>query len=518
MPGNHSELEKRLWDAADELRANSKLKSSEYSVPVLGLIFLRFADYKFGEAEKTISQQGTGRRKIGKTDYQQQGVLFIPEAARFATLLNLPEGTDIGKAINEAMKAIEAENEDLRDVLPKTYNRLDKDLLVSLLKNFSAIPMDIEGDAFGKIYEYFLGKFAMAEGQKGGEFFTPTSIVKLIVEIIEPFGGRILDPASGSGGMFVQSAAFVEHHRKNVTEISIYGQEKVAETIRLCKMNLAVHGLSGDIRQANTYYEDSHKSVGKFDFVMANPPFNVDKVDKERLKDDPRYPFGMPKADNANYLWIQVFYSALNQTGRAGFVMANSAGDARGSELDIRRQMLEAGAVDVMVSVGPNFFYTVTLPCTLWFLDRGKSKSKRKDKVLFIDARRIFRQIDRAHREFTPEQTEFLANIVRLYRDEDVETDAGSQKLMKESFPKGKYVDVLGLCKVATLAEIETQGWSLNPGRYVGVADRAADDFEFAERLEELNEELETLNIEVRELEERISENVSQLLSQELSR
>jgi type I restriction enzyme M protein len=512
MPANHSELEKRLWEAADELRANSKLKSSEYSVPVLGLIFLRFADHKFAEAEKTLSHQGTGRRKIGKTDYQQQGVLFIPQTARFATLLNLPEGTDIGKAINEAMKAIEAENEDLRDVLPKTYNHLDKSLLVSLLKNFSAIPMDIEGDAFGKIYEYFLGKFAMAEGQKGGEFFTPTSIVKLIVEIIEPYRGRILDPASGSGGMFVQSAAFVEHHRKSVNEISIYGQEKVAETIRLCKMNLAVHGLTGDIRQANTYYEDSHKSVGKFDFVMANPPFNVDKVDKERLKDDPRYPFGLPRADNANYLWIQVFYSALNPTGRAGFVMANSAGDARGSELDIRRQMLESGAVDVMVSVGPNFFYTVTLPCTLWFLDRGKSKTKRKDRVLFIDARHIFQQIDRAHRDFTPEQTEFLANIVRLYRDEDVETDAGSQKLMKESFPKGKYVDVLGLCKVATLAEIETQGWSLNPGRYVGVAERAADDFEFAGRLEELNEELETLNAEARELEERISENVTTIL------
>jgi len=516
MPANHSELEKRLWDAADELRANSKLKSSEYSVPVLGLIFLRFADHKFGEAEKTLSQQqGTGRRKIGKTDYQQQGVLFIPETARFATLLNLPEGTDIGKAINEAMKAIEAENEDLRDVLPKTYNRLDKDLLVSLLKNFSAIPMNIEGDAFGKIYEYFLGKFAMSEGQKGGEFFTPTSIVKLIVEIIEPYSGRILDPASGSGGMFVQSAAFVEHHRKNVTDISIYGQEKVAETIRLCKMNLAVHGLSGDIRQAVTYYEDSHKSVGKFDFVMANPPFNVDKVDKERLKDDPRYPFGLPKADNANYLWIQVFYSALNQTGRAGFVMANSAGDARGSELDIRRQMLEASAVDVMVSVGPNFFYTVTLPCTLWFLDRGRSKTKRKDKVLFVDARHIFRQIDRAHRDFTQEQTEFLANIVRLYRDEDVETDAGSQMLMKDNFPKGKFVDVLGLCKVATLAEIEAQGWSLNPGRYVGVAERAADNFEFVERLEELNEELETLNVESKGLEERIAENVAELLERE---
>jgi len=374
--------------------------------------------------------------------------------------------------------------------------------------------MDIEGDAFGKIYEYFLGKFAMTEGQKGGEFFTPTSIVKLIVEIIEPFHGRIYDPACGSGGMFVQSAAFVEHHKKAVTDISVYGQEKVAETIRLCKMNLAVHGLAGDIRQGVTYYEDIHKSVGKFDFVMANPPFNVDRVDKERLKDDPRYPFGLPKADNANYLWIQVFYSTLNEKGRAGFVMANSAGDARGSELEIRKQMIEDRAVDVMISVGPNFFYTVTLPCTLWFLDRGKKKTKRKDQVLFIDARHIFRQIDRAHREFTPEQIEFIANIIRLYRGEEVESVAGSSLLMKENFPKRKYADVLGLCKAASLADIEAQGWSLNPGRYVGVAERAADDFEFAVRLEELNEELETLNVEARELEDRIAENVALLLEQ----
>jgi type I restriction enzyme M protein len=481
MPANHTEIEKRLWEAADELRANSKLKSSEYSVPVLGLIFLRYADQRFAEAEKKLTAAGSGRRKIGKTDYQAQGVLFIPEKARFANLLNIPEGADIGKAINEAMKSIEAENEDLKDVLPKTYNALEKGLLVSLLKNFSAIPIT-EGDAFGKIYEYFLGKFAMAEGQKGGEFFTPISIVKLIVEIIEPYHGRIFDPACGSGGMFVQSAAFVEHHKKNVNEISIYGQEKVAETIRICKMNLAVHGLSGDIRQSNTYYEDPHKSVSKFDFVMANPPFNVDKVDKERIKDDPRYPFGLPKADNANYLWIQTFYSTLNVTGRAGFVMANSAGDARGSELEIRKNLLQSRAVDVVVSIGPNFFYTVTLPCTLWFFDRGKAKTKRKERVLFIDARRIFQQIDRAHREFSSKQIEFISNIVRLYREEDVETEARSNDLLKQDFPEGKYADVLGLCRVSTLSEIEVQGWSLNPGRYVGVTERVADDFEFAER------------------------------------
>jgi type I restriction enzyme M protein len=518
MPANHTELEKRLWEAADELRANSKLKSSEYSVPVLGLIFLRYADHKFTQAKAKLDGKSTGRRTVGKADYQAQGVLYLPEQARFSRLLELPEGAGLAKAINDAMRAIEADNEDLRDVLPKTYQRLDNELLVSLLKNFSETSMNIEGDAFGKIYEYFLGKFAMSEGQKGGEFFTPTSIVKLIVEIIEPFHGRIYDPACGSGGMFVQSAEFVKCHRKSVQEISIYGQEKVEETIRLCKVNLAVHGLAGQIRQGNTYYEDRHKDVGpeypgRFDFVMANPPFNVDKVDKERLKDDPRYPFGLPKADNANYLWIQDFYSALNPQGRAGFVMANSAGDARGSELDIRRALLEDRAVDVMVSIGPNFFYTVTLPCTLWFLDRGKNAAKRKDQVLFIDARHISHQVDRAHRDFLPEQIEFLANIVRLYRGEEIETKAGSEALMKADFPKGKYLDVAGLCKVATVEEIAAQGWSLNPGRYVGVAERAVDEFEFAERLEELNEELERLNGEAKELEERIAESVALLLN-----
>lgn len=512
MPANTTNLEKRLWDAADELRANSGLKSSEYSVPVLGVIFLRYADHKFQQAEKRIAASGSGRRKIGKADYQAQGVLYLPDEARFSKLMDLPEGADIGKAINDAMGSVEKENEDLAGVLPKTYNRFDKQLLVSLLKNFSAIPMDIEGDAFGKIYEYFLGKFAMSEGQKGGEFFTPTSLVRMIVEVIEPYHGRIYDPASGSGGMFVQSADFVESHRKNIDEIAIYGQEKIAETIRLAKMNLAVHGLGGDIRQGNSYYEDIHRGVGKFDFVMSNPPFNVNAVDKERLKDDPRFPFGLPRVDNANYLWIQIFYAALNATGRAGFVMANSAGDARGSELDIRKKLIEDRAVDVMISVGPNFFYTVTLPCTLWFFDRGKKNTKRKDTVLFIDARHIFRQIDRAHREFTPEQIEFISNVVRLYRDEEPETNKASQKPMSEIFPSGEYVDVPGLCKAATLADIEGQGWSLNPGRYVGVAERAADDFEFAERLEELNEELETLNAEAKELEERIAENLTAIL------
>lgn len=515
MVGNHNEIEKRLWDVADQLRANSRLKSSEYSGPVLGLIFLRFADHKFSAAQKELdvsSKRRGKRRTIGKADYQARGVMYVPKKARFRNLLQLPEGENIGKAINDAMKAIEAENEELRGVLPKDYNRLENDMLFALLKTFSEIPMGIEGDVFGKIYEYFLGKFALAEGQRGGEFFTPTSLVKLIVEVIEPYHGRILDPACGSGGMFVQSANFVKRHRKNpMAEISVYGQEKTGDTVRLCRMNLAVHGLAGDIKQGNSYYEDNHQSLGKLDFLMANPPFNVNGVDKEKIKDDPRYCYGIPTANNANYLWIQIFWSPLNKKGRAGFVMANSASDARGSELEIRKKLIEDHGVDVMIAIGSNFFYNVTLPCTLWFLDKGKKNTDRKDKVLFIDARHIYKQVDRAHREFTPEQIEFLANIVRLYHSEVVETTSGSTEIMKKHFPEDTYRDVPGLCKVATIDDIREQGYSLNPGRYVGVAERKPEDFDFADRLEELNEELGVLTSEAQELEKRITENVAKL-------
>jgi type I restriction enzyme M protein len=749
MAANHREIEKRLWSAADELRANSKLRSSEYSTPVLGLIFLRYADYKFGQAEAEFAREreqaahGAGeagtrrrfRRELGPTDYQARGVLYLSEKARFSTLLELPEGAEIGKAINEAMKAVEAENKELEGILPRNYQKFDSSLLFNLLRHINDVPMDIEGDAFGKIYEYFLGKFAMSEGQKGGEFFTPTSIVKFIVEVIEPFHGRIFDPACGSGGMFVQSARFVQNHKRNPNaEISVFGQERVTETRRLCRMNLAVHGLSGDIREANSYYEVApgvKEFYGKFDFVMANPPFNVDKVDKSKLKDDKaRFPFGMPTADNANYLWIQEFYSAMGDNGRAGFVMASSAGDAGKSELEIRKKLIEAGAVDVIVAVGSNFFYTVTLPCTLWFLDKGKATTKRRDKVLFIDARHIFRQIDRAHREWksgclekyelgetfpalaeiegllveSPIDTDFwdwneeletedlaealVAPVVermkkdaepiieRLYAPktyraaakqlldngaaslritEDVavalvrasalsrglndEENSGrvnledanvtkkitsslaslkrelnnlddlaalnklpvdeaatirtkalgerkesydaqarayvkdflvrrglllNQKRVKLALDEGDlkgsinavyaeelaevlnlwrtthvtnhiknlrdivkayrgepdapqpYENVAGLCKVATIADIEAQGWSLNPGRYVEVGERAADDFEFETRLEELNEELVKLNAEGRELEGQITENITSLLETQL--
>ena len=507
MATDLKQLQTRLWEAADGLRANSGLRSSEYSTPVLGLIFLRYADLRFAAAREELEGKGSGRRRIGPADYHAQGVLYLHEPARFDHLLNLPEGADLGKAVNDAMRAIENANPDLRGVLPRAYSSLPNDVLAELLRLLSQLPESIEGDGFGLIYEYFLGQFASSEGQKGGEFFTPTSIVKLIVEIIEPYHGKIYDPACGSGGMFVQSAHFVERHRKDPgSELSVYGQEKTRETVRLAKMNLAVHGLAGDIREANTYYEDLHDSVGRFDFVMANPPFNVNKVDKAKLEDDPRFPFGLPKPDNANYLWIQTFYSALNEHGRAGFVMANSASDARGSEMEIRRQLIEDRCVDVIVSVGTNFFYTVTLPVTLWFLDRGKRGTDREDQVLFIDARDIFRQIDRAHRDWTPEQIEFLANIVRLWRREEPEFTQGSDELLLEHFPDKEYLDVAGLCAVATADDIVIQGWSLNPGRYVGMATGVSDDINFEVNFGELVEEWELLSTDAARLEDAVSQ------------
>jgi type I restriction enzyme M protein len=423
------------------------------------------------------------------------------------------------------MRDIEKQNPQLAGVLPKTYNIFGSTLLKELLKKISEIPVSSDYDTFGRVYEYFLGEFAMAEGQGGGEFYTPSSIVRLLTEIIEPFHGRILDPACGSGGMFVQSARFVSEHQKSpAKELAIYGQEKERATGDLCRMNLAVHGLEGDIKQAISYYDDPHDATGRFDFVLANPPFNVNAVDKERLKDqvgtNRRYPFGLPRTDNANYLWIQLFYSALNEKGRAGFVMANSASDARSSEQELRRQLIESRAVDVMVAVGPNLFYTVTLPCTLWFIDKGKDKSARKesqDTVLFIDARHIYRQVDRAHREWTSAQIGFLANLVRLYRGEALDYTLGGDEArakLEEIFgKKPKFADVPGLCRAATLQEIEAQGWSLNPGRYVGVAaGEVVSDEDFKAQLETLNEELETLNAQARDLEQTIAGNVAEIL------
>jgi len=522
-------LEKRLWEAADQFRANSGLKAQEYSGPILGLIFLRFAEVRFAAQRAKLEKAGTSSRRGSRVDeptaYHAEGILYLAPEARFDYLLTLPEAADIGAKVNAAMREVEKSNPQLAGVLPKTYNLFIGTLLKDLLKKVSEIPASVDFDAFGRIYEYFLGEFARTEGQKGGEFYTPASIVRLLAEIIEPFHGRILDPACGSGGMFVQSARFVLEHQKDpAAELAICGVEKVDETGRLCRLNLAVHGLEGDIRHGgnvNSYYDDPHGATGQFDFVLANPPFNVNAVDKERLKDmvgpGRRFPFGLPKPDNANYLWVQLFHSPLNAKGRAGFVMANSASDARASEQEIRQKLIEAQAVDVMVAVGPNMFYTVTLPCTLWFLDKGKAKTPRADTVLFIDARHIYRQVDRAHREWTPAQISFLANLVRLYRGEALDLTFGGDEAeakLKEIFgEKPQYADMPGLCKAAKLSGIEAQGWSLNPGRYVGVAPgEALSDDDFKEQLETLNEELETLNAQARELEQTIAENVAGIL------
>ncbi|MGE5281680.1 MAG: type I restriction-modification system subunit M [Chloroflexota bacterium] len=514
MQADLTELENRLWDAADELRANSGLKASEYASPVLGLIFLRFADARFEAARERVEAKGSSRRKVGPSDYQAEGLIYLAPQARYGALLDLPEGSDLGKAVNEAMRLVEKDNPELKGILPRGYTAIPNDTIASLLRHISSYTKDLEGDAFGLIYEYFLAKFALAEGQGAGEFFTPMSIVRLIVEIIEPFHGRIFDPACGSGGMFVHSAHFVERHRRSPgEELSIFGQEKTGDTVKLAKMSLAVHGLSGEIVEGNSYYQDPFESHGRFDFVMANPPFNVDRIDKAKLVDDERLP-DLPKADNGNYIWIQLFANSLNETGRAGFVMANSASDARHSEGEIRRKLIESGLVDAMVAVGSNFFYSVTLPVTLWFLDRGKKGTPREKKVLFLDAREVYNQVDRAHREFTDEQLEFLAGVVRLYRGEEPELAEGENALLSERFPDGAYADVKGLCKVATIEEIEAQGWSLNPGRYVGTEVEELDDEVFEEKLAAAHAELRALGARARELEEGVDEVLSRLLAE----
>lgn len=502
-----NQLVVKLWDAAKQLRANSPLRLNEFSEPVLGLIFLKFADFKFKKAKKEIEderKQGNLKRQrpITSEDYHRRGILYIPDPAQFSNLICLAEGTDMGKATTNAMKVIESENKEIAGILPKNYNLLDNFTIVNLLKNLNQIPDDIEGDAFGLIYEYFLGNFASADGSAGGEFFTPTSIVKLIVEVLEPYQGKIYDPACGSGGMFVQSLKFIKQHAKNGNKsqasrrISIYGQEKTDQTVRIAKMNLAIHGLPADIRQGNTYYEDLHDSKGKFDFAMANPPFNVDKIDKERIKDDPRFSYGLPRADNGNYIWIQIFLNALKADGRAGFVMANSASDAGHSEKDIRQKLIENDLIDVMISVGPNMFYNVTLPVTLWFIDKGKKKTDRKDKILFIDARNIYRQIDRAHREFTDDQIQQIAEIVRSYRCEE-----GTRQ----------YKDEKGLCKVATIEEVRHAGYSLNPGRYVGVIESKQSDEDVEMAVKSLHAEFLRLTEAAYDFEKKIATNFKRL-------
>ena len=438
-------LEADLWRAADSLRANSDLKASEYSTPVLGLIFLKFADNKYRQFETAILAEyqklkGSRReKKLSDIAIEQCG-FYLPANARYGHLLKLPEKEDIAKALKKAMEAIEEYKPELAGVLPQDeYFRLTRSaqnqgLAQRLLKIFSDIPLDAGGDLFGKIYEYFLANFAMSEGQGGGEFFTPRSVVKLMVEIIEPHGGKVFDPACGSGGMFVQSAEFIAAHRddhaaqgKTEDSIYVYGQEKTLETVKLAKMNLAVNGLHGSVMQANTYVEDPHGSLGQFDYVMANPPFNVDDVAVAAIEKDPRFnTYGLPRnktklkkaeagtetVPNANYLWINLFATSLKPKGRAALVMANSASDARHSEADIRRALIEANLIYGMLTMPSNMFYSVTLPATLWFFDKAKSD----ERILFIDTRNIFTQIDRAHREFSDEQVANIAIISQLHK------------------------------------------------------------------------------------------------------
>ncbi|MDI1291459.1 MAG: N-6 DNA methylase [Methylobacter sp.] len=424
------QLEAELWRAADQLRANSKLTASEYSMPVLGLIFLRHAYNRFivvkAAVEKNLpTHPQRGKRALTKQDFEEQNSMFLPDKAHFDYLVSLPESADIGEAIDNAMKLIEDEYDTLKGVLPKNFSIFSQDLLRELLRIFNKeVLQKAEGDLFGKIYEYFLNKFAMTGAQEGGEFFTPMSLVNTIVNVIEPDHGTVFDPACGSAGMFVQTGYFIESEGlKPAEKVTFYGQEKADLNTKLAKMNLAVHGLEGNIQQGNTFYEDKHNLVGGADFVMANPPFNVDGVDKgkETVKKDPRLildgKVNLPKNDNGNYLWIQYFYNYLKPTGRAGFVMASSASDAGHSEKQIREQLVKTGAVDVMIAIGNNFFYTRSLPCTLWFFDRAKEQDEsKKDKVLMLDARKIYRKVTSKVNDFSPEQLQNFICIVNLYR------------------------------------------------------------------------------------------------------
>lgn len=608
------DLEDNLWQAADKLRADSGLKANEYATPILGLIFLRFASIRYNRVKPEIDAE---LKAQGKDSRLQQTVdeiaiakcgFYLPEEAQYDYLLNLPEEADIAKAIKEAMEQIEKYKPELLDSLPKDeyfklYTPEDRSLPKTLLKIFADIPEDATGDVFGKVYEYFLGEFALAEGQGGGEFFTPTSVVKLMVEVIEPYKGTIFDPACGSGGMFVQSSYFVDRRREELhdtdtKDLMVYGAEKTSETVKLARMNLAVNGLRGEIKTANTYYEDPYKSYQRFDYVMANPPFNVDDVNLDKVKEQQRFnEYGIPQnktkqtakkdkakdvntVPNANYLWINLFATSLTATGKAALVMANSASDARNSEADIRRNLVKSGVIDCMLTLPKNMFYTVTLPATLWFFD--KSRTGTEHKVLFIDARNIFRQIDRAHREFTEEQIQNMATIVRLYRGETdrltallakyehqaidfsnladaqqkvvellkkekpeflEESKAADREIKRwekqveeaekqykylhnkqlyyesqiqwltERFPNGVYEDVTGLCKAATLAEIEEQDWSLNPGRYVGVVieeDGLTED-EFLAEMRQRHSTLNELNGKAHQLENLIAENLKSI-------
>lgn len=597
---NIKKLEADLWESADLLRVGSKLTSNQYCMPVLGLIFLRYAysRFKMVEAEILKNRPSRGGRvmPVEASDFVSRSALFLPKEAQYAYLVELPENiseaglmnrhgevmNSLGEVVNNAMELVEEQSEQLSGVLPKDYTMFSDELLAELLRIFNNNALDdVGGDVVGRIYEYFLNKFAKNIAQDDGVFFTPKSLVKMIVNVLEPTQGILLDPACGSGGMFVQTGDFVEHAGMLANNtMTFYGQEKVEYNAQLCLMNLAVHGLTGVVKsgdEANTFYHDAHNLAGCCDYVMANPPFNVDKVKSESAQSAGRLPFGLPSVNknkeigNANYLWISYFYAYLNEHGRAGFVMASSATDSQGKDKDIRQQLVETGHVDVMISVGNNFFYTKSLPCSLWFLDKGK-KEELLDKVLFIDARNYYTVVDRTLNEWTEWQLKNLNAIVWLYRGEQekyqnllqeymevlgdrdfkavltkleeqkeqliaegkkasLEASRKEKKLVEanyaqkvselegtiqtakeaiwltEKFGEGTYADIPGLCKVATLEEIKEKGYSLTPGAYVGVAPTEDDGVDFQERMTEIHQELLTLQEESNRLMETILKN-----------
>ena len=552
------QLKDNLWHSADLLRQGAHLAANKFGQPILGLVFLRYADVLFKQHKEEIlseyeSLKGGRREKTIKEISVEKIGFFLPECAYFDTINNAPDTSAKATLVKKAMEEIEKENPRLEGVLPKdVYAQLvpeeEPDLLSKIIRVFKDIPEDIEIDLFGEIYEYFLGNFALSEGKDGGTFYTPATVVRYMVQVLNPETGdkKFLDPACGSGGMFVQAARYMHNHNASNTDMMkfrCFGVEKEPDTVKLAKMNLLLNNVRGEITEANSFYSDPYNAFGQFDYVMANPPFNVDEVSVERVKDDARFnTYGVPRnkskagkkdgdkketVPNANYLWIGYFATALNDNGKAALVMANSASDAGGSEYEIRKKMIEEGIIAQMVTLPSNMFTSVTLPATLWFFDKKKSKTAKKDEILFIDARNVFTQIDRAHRKFSDEQIKNLGIITSLYngdtqafQDLIAEYKANGQQeqidWLMERFPEGKYQDVIGLCKVAKLEGedgIKDQDYSLNAGRYVGVVieDDGVTADEFKAEMQRLHREFETLSAQAKDLEKEIGDNLKSL-------